>query len=91
MTRSQAIRLKCLDCSDSFKEVTLCHVASCPLWQYRFGNSLNSNAFKKRMNGAKKRFPVDFKEMLPLLREELKDIGDKTIQAYVARFIQKNE
>lgn len=38
MTPLKAIRAKCLDCSaGSAKEVRLCPVKSCPLWEYRFG------------------------------------------------------
>ncbi len=35
---SKSIRHKCLDCSgDSWREVQLCQVFDCPLWQCRFG------------------------------------------------------
>ena len=39
ITPLRAIRLKCLDCSGmSAKEVKLCHLWECPLWQYRMGS-----------------------------------------------------
>lgn len=91
MTRGKAIKIKCSDCAGSPKEVTLCHLCSCPLWQYRFGNSIISGPFKKRMNGAKKQFPVDFAEMLPLLQDELKDTEDLAVKGYVAQFLEKNK
>ena len=38
MTRQQAIRLKCVDCSGANAlEVKLCPVYACPLWDYRLG------------------------------------------------------
>ncbi len=38
MLRSTAIRLKCVDCcAYESKEVRLCPVVSCPLWEFRFG------------------------------------------------------
>jgi len=41
-TRAKAIRLKCLDCSGSTKNVKWCTLdgvnsTRCPLWPYRFG------------------------------------------------------
>ncbi|WP_164845556.1 hypothetical protein [Anaerosphaera multitolerans] len=38
LTRQQAIRKKCLDCSgQSFKEVKECPIKKCPLYRYRLG------------------------------------------------------
>lgn len=38
LTRKQAIRLKCLDCSGNNRaEVRRCPVTGCPLWPYRMG------------------------------------------------------
>ena len=40
MTPLKAIRLKCLDCSaGSIKEVRLCPVHDCELYQYRMGHN----------------------------------------------------
>lgn len=42
VTRSKAIRLKCLDCcAYQPKEVKFCHIESCPLWRYRMGKEEN--------------------------------------------------
>jgi len=91
ITRSRAIRLYCLDCAgESSKEVTLCHIASCPLWQYRFGNSLDNKFFLSRMNKAKTSYPKDFTEMLLLLKWQLKYINDIKVKAYVAKFLEAN-
>ena len=90
LTRSKAIRAKCLDCAGgTSKEATLCHVFNCPLWQYRFANSLKSSEFTQRMDGAKKRFPKEFAEIKIILLEGnmryYHDIQDKDIQVYVAQ------
>ena len=37
VTPMKAIRLKCLDCSDTSSEVKHCPVTDCPLRPYRFG------------------------------------------------------
>lgn len=38
VTRSSAIRLKCLDCCGNQRnEVRACGAVNCPLWPYRFG------------------------------------------------------
>ena len=38
-TPIKAIRAKCLECScGSSKEVRLCRVTECPLYEYRFGH-----------------------------------------------------
>ena len=40
MTPLKAIRLKCLECSaDTIKEVRLCPVHDCELYQYRMGHN----------------------------------------------------
>jgi len=42
MTPLKAIRKNCLDCSGgSPKEVKLCHIEDCPLYQFRFGKNPN--------------------------------------------------
>ncbi len=39
LTPIKAIRAKCLDCSNGqFKEVRLCPVKNCPLYEYRNGH-----------------------------------------------------
>ena len=41
LTRSQAIRAKCLDCCcDSAFEVRMCPAKQCPLWIYRLGSEV---------------------------------------------------
>lgn len=42
MTPLQAIRKKCLDCScENAKEVRLCPVKDCPLYEFRLGKNPN--------------------------------------------------
>lgn len=39
LTPMKAIRKKCLDCCcNSYEEVKLCNIESCPLWAYRSGH-----------------------------------------------------
>lgn len=63
LTKGEAIRLKCLECSgDSPSEVTLCSIPDCPLWPYRFGYGLNTQQYKQRIATAKKRYPNEYKD-----------------------------
>ena len=42
MTPMQAIRAKCMECSnDSFKEIKLCPITACPLYDFRLGKNPN--------------------------------------------------
>ena len=69
MNKSQAIRAKCLDCSGSPKEVTLCHVVDCPLSPFRFGYSVKDKRYKERMETANRNHPEEYKEMFKLISE----------------------
>ena len=71
MSRANAIKKKCLECSDIPKEVTLCHIVHCPLWPYRFGYSIKDKRYKPRMEAAKKRYPKDFQEMRAVFQDYL--------------------
>ena len=64
ITRSKAIRLKCLDCcGGQANEVRLCPCLDCPLWNYRLGYEVdeegnhthrrkgNKNAFQNGKSG----------------------------------------
>lgn len=45
LTRSKAIRAKCLDCCcGNSAEVRKCPIAWCPLWIYRMGREVCSEA-----------------------------------------------
>ena len=64
MTKQRAIYLKCLDCSGgSAKEVTLCVVFDCPLWEYRCGYHVSSGKYRKRIHVAFSRYAKDVKEL----------------------------
>lgn len=64
MTKSKAIKLKCLDCGGgSPKEVTLCHLFDCPLWPFRTGSSIDSKTYCKRMEAAFKNYKEDLKAL----------------------------
>jgi len=93
MTRSRAIKEKCFECSgDSAKEVTLCQVFNCPLWEYRFGNSIKSKVFIERMNLAKERYSKEFKEIKQILEENggsyYRNIQNKSVRLYLAALFQ---
>jgi hypothetical protein len=72
MNKTQAIKKHCLECAgDSAKEVTLCHIIDCPLWEFRTGNTPRSNVYKKRLEKAKKRWPDDYREMEKVRQERM--------------------
>ncbi len=42
LSRTKAIRMKCLDCCcDNMAEVRKCPATNCPLWRYRMGREEN--------------------------------------------------
>lgn len=42
ISRSKAIRLKCIDCCcGNMAEVRKCELTTCPLWRYRMGKEEN--------------------------------------------------
>ena len=44
VSRSKAIRLKCLDCCcGNMAEVRKCPVTNCSLWRYRMGKEIKDN------------------------------------------------
>ena len=56
LTRSQAIRAKCIDCGQVY-EVSKCTVTNCPLWSFRMGKEVGDNA-PKRTKRTKKHEPT---------------------------------
>ena len=63
MTRAKAIKKKCLECGGSNKEVTLCHIFDCTLWEYRTGGHISSEAYKRRMTTARKNYKSELSEL----------------------------
>lgn len=43
MTPMQAIKAKCIECSESAREVKLCPVKDCALWNFRTGHNLSGS------------------------------------------------
>jgi hypothetical protein len=44
LSRTKAIRMKCLDCSGGQQaEVRKCPATNCPLWRYRMGKEENDD------------------------------------------------
>lgn len=75
MNKSNAIKQYCRECSGgSPKEVMLCHIVDCPLWQFRFGYSTKDKRYKKRIEAAKKKYPEEYKEMLQILSEDTENM-----------------
>lgn len=49
LSRSKAIRLKCLDCcAGQSAEVRKCPATHCPLWRYRMGHEENDELKSKK-------------------------------------------
>ena len=68
MSRSKAIRQKCLECSGgSPKEVTLCQITDCPLWPFRIGSPINGKRYAKRMEAAARNHPDEYQELMKSL------------------------
>jgi len=76
ISRVKAVRLKCLDCAGSPKEVTLCHIFDCPLWSYRFGGHYKTNASLKRIAIAK--------------NEYFNNIQNKEVKTHIECFFELN-
>ena len=56
MTRRNAIKAKCVDCSGgSAQEATLCQVLDCPLWTFRLGQEPDSPTHIARVRRALER------------------------------------
>lgn len=54
VSRSKAIRLKCLDCcAGQAAEVRKCPAESCPLWRFRMGKEENDELKPVRKNSKK--------------------------------------
>lgn len=54
LSRSKAIRMKCIDCSGgNMAEVRKCAVTTCPLWRFRMGHEENDELKPIRKNGEK--------------------------------------
>lgn len=54
ISRSKAIRLKCIDCcAGQSAEVRKCPATECPLWRYRMGKEENDELRPVRKNPQK--------------------------------------
>jgi len=48
VSRSKAIRLKCLDCcAGQAAEVRKCPAVDCPLWRFRMGREVKDDTFEE--------------------------------------------
>lgn len=58
VSRSKAIRLKCIDCcGGNMAEVRKCPAENCPLWRYRMGKEI-----KDTTSGENIEFSDDFED-----------------------------
>ncbi len=90
MNKSKAIKQYCLECSgDSPKEVTLCHIVYCPLWQFRFGYSIKDKRYKKRIDAAKRKYPKEYQEMLQILSEHTENMPNLPEYVQIGAVVEK--
>ena len=64
LTKKKAIAKYCRECSgDSPKEVTLCSLLDCPLWEYRCGYHISSKGYKPRVTKAFEKYKAEVVEI----------------------------
>ena len=65
LTRSKAIRAKCLDCCcDNSAEVKLCPVTDCPLYNYRLGRETGEHRIQRIQRVGNEKTDLDTKDEL---------------------------
>lgn len=58
VSRSKAIRLKCIDCcAGQIAEVRKCPATNCPLWRYRMGKEIKDDTSEENIE-----FSDDFED-----------------------------
>lgn len=71
LSKARATARNCLECAgDSAKDVTLCHVFDCPLWEWRLGTHCSGKGPRSRVRRAI--------EANPDLMAEMKAMGVET-------------
>ena len=61
VSRSKAIRLKCLDCCcGQSAEVRKCPAVNCPLWRFRMGREVKDDTFEEIDEFSDENFDEDF-------------------------------
>jgi len=63
LTKQKAIARYCKECSGNSKEVTLCNIFDCPLWEYRCGYHVSSQSYSPRIKNAFRKFKPEVKEL----------------------------
>ena len=92
MNKAKAIKLKCLECScESPKEVTLCLLITCPLWAFRFGYSMRDKRYQDRMDAAAKNHPLEFEELMMVLRDQQKDDQNSSGNTQIDHVFEENK
>ena len=63
LSRSKAIRMKCIDCCcGNMAEVRRCPVTNCPLWRYRMGHEENDELKPKKTSSENIELSDDFED-----------------------------
>lgn len=63
VSRSKAIRLKCIDCCcGNMAEVRNCPATNCPLWRYRMGHEENDELKPKKISSKNTDFSDEFED-----------------------------
>ena len=91
MNRAQAVRKFCLDCAGNSKEVTLCHIFGCPLWEYRMSGSIKGKVFRERMDSIKKRWPGEYAYNKQIFIDHHQDTANKLVKRYLASYFEINK
>lgn len=63
VSRSKAIRLKCIDCCcGNMAEVRNCPATNCPLWRYRMGHEENDDLKPKKTSSKNTEISDNFED-----------------------------
>ena len=69
VSRSKAIRLKCIDCcGGNMAEVRKCPATNCPLWRYRMGKEIK-DACEENIEFSDENDDEDWLSVIPLHNE----------------------
>lgn len=86
MNRAQAVRNHCFDCAGNSKEVTLCQIFDCPLWEYRMSGSIKGKVFRDRMEGIKKHWPGEYTYNKQIFIDHHQNMSNKLVKRFLEQF-----
>ncbi len=76
-------------CGNGPKEVTLCQIVDCPLWQFRCGYSMLTKNYSERMTKASKNYPNEYKEMVKERAEYEKECPNSAENEQIDALLEK--